>query len=66
MKKTNLYLFFGYALLIVVTTLTYLPALSQAKIYRDDWYYTVDRLKGGPETFPKMFEVDRPARGIFF
>jgi hypothetical protein len=66
MKRTNLYLFFGYVLLIIVTTLTYLPALSQAKIYRDDWYYTVDRLKGGPETFQKMFEVDRPARGYFF
>ena len=66
MKKPNLYLPLAYALLIVVTTLTYLPALSQATIYRDDWYYTVDRLKGGPETFPKMFEIDRPARGYFF
>jgi hypothetical protein len=66
MKKPNPYLLIGYALLVVVTILTYLPALNQATIYRDDWYYTVDRLKGGPETFPKMFEIDRPARGYFF
>ena len=66
MRKPNLHILIGYALLVIVTTLTYLPALKQATIYRDDWYYTVDRLKGGPETFPKMFEVDRPARGYFF
>jgi hypothetical protein len=66
MKNNTLYLFFANVLLIIVTTLTFLPALSQAKIYRDDWYYTVDRLKGGPETFAKMFEIDRPARGYFF
>lgn len=66
MKKPDLHLLIGYALLVFVITLTYLPALSKATIYRDDWYYTVDRLKGGPDTFPKMFEIDRPARGIFF
>jgi len=66
MKKTNFYLIIGYVLLVIVTTLTYLPALNKATIYRDDWYYTVDRLKGGPETFPKMFEIDRPARGYLF
>jgi hypothetical protein len=66
MKKPNTYLLFGYALLVIVVALTYLPATRQATIYRDDWYYTVDRLKGGPDTFPTMFEIDRPARGYFF
>ena len=66
MRKPNIYLLFGYAVLVIVTTLTYLPALNQATIYRDDWYYTLDRLKGGPDTFPRMFEIDRPLRGYFF
>ena len=66
MKKPGLQLLIANLILVAVILLTYLPALSQATIYRDDWYYTVDRLKGGPETFHKMFEIDRPARGYFF
>jgi hypothetical protein len=66
MKRPANYLLIGYALLVIITALTYLPALSQATVYRDDWYYTVDRLKGGPDTFHKMFEIDRPARGYLF
>jgi hypothetical protein len=66
MKRPANYLLIGYALLVIVTALTYLPALSQATVYRDDWYYTVDRLKGGPDTFHEMFEIDRPARGYLF
>jgi hypothetical protein len=66
MKRPSNFLLIGYALLVIVTALTYLPALSQATIYRDDWYYTVDRLKGGPDTFHEMFEIDRPARGYLF
>jgi hypothetical protein len=34
-------------LILVIAGLTYLPHLSQATIYRDDWYYTMDRLIGG-------------------
>lgn len=65
-KKNANTLLIGYALLVIITALTYLPALSQATVYRDDWYYTVDRLKGGPDTFHEMFEIDRPARGYLF
>ena len=54
------------ALLLVVTTLTYLPNLLKATIYRDDWYYTYDRMVGGPQTFHYMFSIDRPARGYLF
>ena len=35
-------------LILVIAAVTYLPGLSQATIYRDDWYYTMDRLIGGP------------------
>ncbi len=54
------------ALTLIVLTLTYLPNLRKATIYRDDWYYTVDRMIGGPQTFHEMFRIDRPARGYFF
>ncbi|HPH96690.1 MAG TPA: hypothetical protein PKW33_17680 [Anaerolineaceae bacterium] len=54
------------ALIIVTASITYLPNLSQATIYRDDWYYTLDRSIGGPGTFEAMFSIDRPARGPFF
>ncbi len=66
MKRPAKFLLIGYFLLVIVTALTYLPALNQATVYRDDWYYTVDRMKGGPDTFHEMFEIDRPARGYLF
>ena len=54
------------ALLLAVAGLTFLPNLLQATIYRDDWYYAMDRLIGGPGVFQAMFSIDRPARGPFF
>ena len=53
-------------LIVVIAAVTYLPNLSQATIYRDDWYYTMDRLIGGPGVFQEMFSIDRPARGSLF
>ena len=53
-------------LILVIAAVTYLPNLSQATIYRDDWYYTMDRLIGGPGIFQEMFSIDRPARGPLF
>ena len=53
-------------LILVIAAVTYLPNLSRATIYRDDWYYTMDRLIGGPGTFQEMFSIDRPARGPLF
>ncbi len=53
-------------LILVIAGLTYLPHLSQATIYRDDWYYTMDRLIGGSGVFQEMFRIDRPARGPLF
>jgi hypothetical protein len=53
-------------LILVIAGATYLPNLSQATIYRDDWYYTMDRLIGGPGVFQAMFSIDRPARGPLF
>jgi hypothetical protein len=53
-------------LILVIAAVTYLPSLSQATIYRDDWYYTMDRLIGGPGVFQEMFKIDRPARGPLF
>jgi hypothetical protein len=59
-------LVFEIALLAVVATLTYIPNLRKATIYRDDWYYALDRTIGGPQAFHEMFRIDRPARGYFF
>jgi hypothetical protein len=53
-------------LILVIAAATYLPGLSQATIYRDDWYYTMDRLIGGSGVFQEMFKIDRPARGPLF
>ncbi|HSL44013.1 MAG TPA: hypothetical protein VK897_11320 [Anaerolineales bacterium] len=53
-------------LILVIAAITYLPNLSQATIYRDDWYYTMDRLIGGPGIYQEMFSIDRPARGPLF
>jgi hypothetical protein len=66
LKANRNFFILATVLLTIVITLTYLPPLSRATIYRDDWYYAVDRLKGGPQTFHEMFAIDRPARGDFF
>lgn len=53
-------------LILIIAAATFLPGLTQARIYRDDWYYTMDRLIGGPGVFQEMFKIDRPARGPLF
>jgi hypothetical protein len=53
-------------LILLIAGVTYLPHLSQGTIYRDDWYYVMDRLIGGPGVFQEMFSIDRPARGPLF
>ncbi len=53
-------------LILMIAAVTYLPNLSQATVYRDDWYYVMDRLIGGPGIFQEMFSIDRPARGPLF
>jgi hypothetical protein len=66
-KKTiRLLLIVEILLILFVTTFTYLPNLLKGTIYRDDWYYIVDRMKGGPQTFNQMFSIDRPIRAYFF
>ncbi|MCX6082963.1 MAG: hypothetical protein NTW32_25820 [Chloroflexi bacterium] len=53
-------------LILVIAGCAYLPNLNKASIYRDDWYYTLDRMIGGPGVFQEMFSIDRPARGPLF
>lgn len=65
-RKAGYIWFIEIALIVVVSALVYLPNLTRATIYRDNWYYTVDRLKGGPGTFQEMFRIDRPVRGPLF
>jgi hypothetical protein len=52
--------------ILVIAGVIYLPHLRQATIYRDDWYYVMDRLIGGPGIYQEMFSIDRPARGPLF
>ncbi len=66
LRKFNPARLIEIALLFVVSALAYLPGLLQATVYRDDWYYVLDRLIGGPGVFQAMFSIDRPARGPFF
>jgi len=53
-------------LILAIAAVVYLPNLSRATIYRDDWYYVMDRLIGGPGVYQEMFSIDRPARGPLF
>ncbi|RPJ52239.1 MAG: hypothetical protein EHM21_00700 [Chloroflexi bacterium] len=66
LKKRNVLWIIEIALLLFIITITFYPSLRKATIYRDDWYYTLDRLIGGPQAFHEMFRIDRPARGYFF
>jgi hypothetical protein len=66
LKNLSKSVFFQFILLAVVAGIVFLPNLSKATIYRDDWYYTLDRIKGGSQVFFQMFSIDRPARGPFF
>ena len=65
LRKFNRTLMVEILLILAIAAVTYLPNLSRATIYRDDWYYTMDRLIGGPKIFHEMFSIDRPARGRF-
>ena len=53
-------------LLVVISAAIYLPRIGQLQYYKDDWYYVLDGLYGGPAVFNEMFAIDRPARGPFF
>lgn len=64
--KPDRSLLYAIVLLLIAAGLAYLPGLLQATIYRDDWYYVLDRMIGGSGIFPAMFSIDRPGRGPFF
>jgi hypothetical protein len=66
LRKWNSTRVLEVVLLLVVASLVYLPGLLQATVYRDNWYYLLDRHIGGPGIFQLMFSIDRPARGPFF
>src|SRR5512143_3602735 len=66
LRKFNTAYLVPVALLLIASALAYLPNLLQATVYRDDWYYVLDRMIGGPGVFQAMFSIDRPARGPFF
>ena len=66
LRKFNSAYLVPVALLLIASALAYLPNLLQATVYRDDWYYVLDRMIGGPGVFQAMFSIDRPARGPFF
>lgn len=53
-------------LLVVISGVTYLPKIGQLQYFKDDWYYVLDGLYGGPAIFNEMFSIDRPARGLFY
>lgn len=53
-------------LIILVTSLTYLPNIGHQTYFRDDWYYMMDGASAGSSVFHAMFSIDRPARGYVF
>ena len=57
---------FQFFLLIIVSSAIYLHKVGQLQYYKDDWYYVLDGLYGGPAVFNEMFAIDRPARGPLF
>ncbi|HJQ13407.1 MAG TPA: hypothetical protein VJ830_01565 [Anaerolineales bacterium] len=66
LRKDHHTLLLEILLVLAIAAVVYLPNLSQATIYRDDWYYVMDRLIGGPGVYQEMFSIDRPARGPLF
>ena len=64
--KSNYQRIIEIILILVIAGLAYLPNITRASIYRDDWYYAMDRTIGGPGIFQEMFSIDRPARGPLF
>ena len=65
-KNPHYHRFFEILLVIIIAGCAYLPNLTKASIYRDDWYYAMDRMISGPGVFQEMFSIDRPARGPLF
>lgn len=65
-QKLNASLGLMVLLMGVVSALAYLPRLGESTLYRDDWYYILNRTVGGPGIFQEMFKIDRPARGPLF
>ena len=66
LTKPNYQRLIEILLILVIAALAYLPNITRASIYRDDWYYAMDRTIGGPGIFQEMFSIDRPARGPLF
>ena len=66
LSKRNYQRLIEIILIIVIAALAYLPNITKSSIYRDDWYYAMDRTIGGPGIFQEMFSIDRPARGPLF
>jgi hypothetical protein len=64
--KLNYQLLIEILLILVISAIAFLPNLTRAGIYRDDWYYVLDRMISGPGVFQEMFSIDRPARGPLF
>ena len=58
--------FLQIILLLLISGVTYLPKIGDLQYYKDDWYYVLDSLYGGPAIFNQMFAIDRPARGPLF
>jgi hypothetical protein len=51
-------------LLIIVSTITYLPLVGKFGYYYDDWYLMYSAGANGPSVFWDIFSVDRPYRAL--
>jgi hypothetical protein len=52
-----------FVILLLVSTLVYLPYINHLGYYKDDWYLMYSAYTQGPEIFREIFSIDRPARG---
>jgi hypothetical protein len=65
MEKVNKHrkqFWFFVAILLIASSLTYLPLVNQIGYLNDDWYLMYDAHTQGPEFFHEVYRGDRPAR----
>jgi hypothetical protein len=59
-------LFLEVAFILLISAIIYLPNAGSFAYFKDEWYFMYDAYIGGARIFPFMFNIDRPARGVFF
>ena len=64
MQKRNFQFVVELILMLIVSTVVYLPFVAEFGYYNDDWYSMYAARVGGTQTFHEMYGIDRPGRAF--